>query len=278
MGLRHIRGGKRQAPPFFLGPILIIQEIWRNRNLTKHLVKKDIKLAYHGTFLGYFWTMLEPLLMTVILYTLFVIMRGSTDEFLPLKVMLGILFYACFSKTTSMCNNVLLQQSSLINQVYFPREIFHINVVAYQLYRLVMSLIIIIPMMAWYNLSPSVYLFWLLPSALGVGMLGLGFGMITSILQVKIRDVSQLVQVLLRGAFFISGVFYGAEHVPSQWLDVHLLNPVAVFIELSRTAVLGDMGVLDLTNIVYALGVSFIVMVIGMCIFKKFEARMVKYL
>ena len=109
-------------------------------------------------------------------------------------------------------------------------------------------------------------------------MLGLGFGMITSILQVKIRDVSQLVQVLLRGAFFISGVFYGAEHVPSQWLDVHLLNPVAVFIELSRTAVLGDMGVLDLTNIVYALGVSFIVMVIGMCIFKKFEARMVKYL
>ena len=88
-------------------------------------------------------------------------------------------------------------------------------------------------MMAWYNLSPSVYLFWLLPSALGVGMLGLGFGMITSILQVKIRDVSQLVQVLLRGAFFISGVFYGAEHVPSQWLYVHLLNPVAVSIELA---------------------------------------------
>ena len=64
-------------------------------------------------------------------------------------------------------------------------------------------------MMAWYNLSPSVYLFWLLPSALGVGMLGLGFGMILSILQVKIRDVSQLVQVLLRAAFFFQVFFTG---------------------------------------------------------------------
>jgi len=278
MVIRVHRGGKAGSPSLFSGPSLVFGNVWKHSTLTRHMIKKDVKLAYHGTFLGYVWTLLEPLLMTIILYALFVILRGSSDEYMPLKVMLGILFYSCFSKTMAMCTNALIQNSSLINQVYFPRELFHVSISGYQIYRLSMSLLIIIPLLIWYQLVPSMYLLLLVPAILGTSMLAMGMGMIASVIQVKIRDVSQLVAVLLRAGFFISGVFYGAEHVPEKWLHLHLLNPVAVFIEVSRTSVLGDMGLLQWGNIIYAVGISFFFMLLGMSIFKRYESRVVKFL
>lgn len=278
MSLRQIRGREDSQTFVLLWPLIFIKNSLEHKYLISHLVRKDIKLAYHSTFLGYLWTVIEPLFMTAILYTLFVILRGSSDEFLPLYVMLGILFYSTFSKTTSMCNNVLLDQASLINQVYFPREVFHVNILMYQLYRLCMSLFIIVPMLFWYKITLSFHIFLLIPAMLGIGLLGMGIGMITCVLQVRIRDLKQMVQVGLKSGFYISGVFFGGKHIPPEWLDLYFLNPIAVFIELSRVSVLGEMGVLKFTNVAYALIFSLIVLIAGMCIFKKYEQKVVKYL
>ena len=208
MVIRVHRGGKAGSPSLFSGPSLVFGNVWKHSTLTRHMIKKDIKLAYHGTFLGYIWTLLEPLLFTVILYAVFVILRGAADPYLPLKVMLGILFYGCFSKTMSSCTTALVQKASLIKQVYFPRELFHVSITGYQMYRLMMSLLIIIPMMFWFGIMPTFLILLLIPAALGISMLGIGLGMFASILQVRIRDVSQFVLVLLRAGCFISGVFY----------------------------------------------------------------------
>jgi len=278
MSMRQVRGRTDSRTFVLLWPLIFIKNSLEHKYLISHLVRKDIRLAYHGTFLGYLWTIIEPLIMTIILYALFVILRGSSDEFLPLYVMLGILFYSNFSKTTSMCNNVLLDQAPLINQVYFPREVFHVNILMYQLYRLCMSLFIIVPMLFWYNITPTIYIVLLIPAMLGMGFLGMGIGMITSILQVRIRDVKQMVQVGLKSGFYISGVFFGGKHIPPEWLDIYFLNPIAVFIELSRVSVLGEMGVLEVMNVAYALLFSLAVLIAGMCIFKKYEKKVVKYL
>ena len=132
--------------------------------------------------------------------------------------------------------------------------------------------------MIWFQIMPSILTLLLIPAALGMAMLAIGLGMIASILQVRIRDISQLVAVLLRAGFFISGVFYGAEHVPPEWVGIHLMNPVAVFIEMARAAIFSDLGVLELHHIITALSVSFIAMLFGMAFFKRYEAGVVKYL
>ena len=278
MSIRVHRGGKGVAPSLFSGPGLVFRNIKENFTLTKHLIRKDLKLAYHGTFLGYVWTLLEPLLFTVILYMVYVILRGATDELIALKVMLGILFWGCFSTTVSSCTGSLVSNSGLINQVYLPREIFPVSIVGYQMTRLVLSSFIIIPMMMWYQLTPSVHLLLLFPAMIGVGMLAVGVGMITAILQVRIRDVSQIIGLLLRAGFFLSGVMFTATDVPLEWLEVHMANPMVVYIEMSRTAVLADFNVLELRHMLVAFAVSFLTMIIGMSVFKKFESRMVKYL
>ena len=278
MVIKVHRGGKMGAPSFLSGPGLVFRNVFEHFSLTRHMVKKDIKLAYHVTFIGYIWTMLEQLLFTAILYVVFVILRGTSDTYLPLKVMLGILFYGCFSRTMGMCTNALVANSPLINQVYFPRELFHISISLYQMYRLGMSLFIIIPMMIWFEIMPTWKLLLLIPAILGISMLAIGLGMLASIVQVRVRDLSQLVLVLLRAGFFISGVFYSAEHIPEEWLDYHLMNPVAVFIEMSRVAVFGDFGVLRFSHIITASVISLVAMLLGMSLFKRFESRMVKYL
>ena len=278
MSIRVHRGGKGAAPSLFSGPGLVYRNIKEHSTLTRHFIRKDLKLAYHGTFLGYAWTLLEPLIFTIILYMVYVILRGATDELIALKVMLGILFWGCFSTTVSSCTGSLVGNSGLINQVYLPREIFPVSIVGYQMTRLALSSFIIIPMMMWYQLAPSIHLLLLFPAMIGVGMFAIGVGMITAILQVRIRDVSQIIGLVLRAGFFLSGVMFAASDVPVQWLEVHMSNPMVVYIEMARTAVLADFSVLELRHILVAFTVSFLTMLIGMSVFKKFESRMVKYL
>ena len=102
--------------------------------------------------------------------------------------------------------------------------------------------------------------------------------MIAAIIQVKFRDLKQIVDLIVRAGFFLSGVFFGAEIIPEDKLDLFFYNPIAVFIEMSRAAVLGDMGVLDQYVIIRSLLVSVLTFYIGSAIFIKFERKAVKYL
>jgi ABC-type polysaccharide/polyol phosphate export permease len=86
------------------------------------------------------------------------------------------------------------------------------------------------------------------------------------------------VDLILRAAFFLSGVFFGAEHIPPEYLDIFLMNPVAVYIEMARAAILGDMTFLTTIQIIRALVVSVIMFLIGSIIFVKSERKAVKFL
>ena len=111
-------------PPFYKSPFHMYSNISKNRSLLKNLVSRDFKVNYYGHVLGYFWSLLEPLALTGIFYLVFIILRGDTDTLLPLKIMIGILIFTAFSKTLSSCTSCLVSNSALIQQVYFPREIF----------------------------------------------------------------------------------------------------------------------------------------------------------
>ena len=107
--------------PFLSGPFVMYRNVKQNRNLLWNMISRDFKVNYHGHFLGYFWSLLEPLLLTGIFYLVFVILREEADSLLPLNIMLGILIFNAFSRTLNGCTLSLVQNSSLIQQVYFPR-------------------------------------------------------------------------------------------------------------------------------------------------------------
>lgn len=268
----------RQTPNFFLGPIQMISNIRKRKNLVKNMISRDFKVNYHGHILGYLWSLLEPLALTGIFFLVFVILRGGTDTLLPLKIMIGILIFNSFARTLNNCTSCLIQNSGLIQQVYFPREVFPVSIAGFRLSSLFLSILIVIPYMIYEQIQPTELIFLLPVAMVSAVIFGQGLGMIAAIIQVKFRDLKQIVDLIVRAGFFLSGVFFGAEIIPEDKLDLFFYNPIAVFIEMSRAAVLGDMGVLDQYVIIRSLLVSVLTFYIGSAIFIKFERKAVKYL
>ena len=106
-----------KTPSIFQAPTVMVRNIIKNKQLLKNLISRDFKVNYYGHFLGYFWSLLEPIALTAIFYVVFVILRGDTDTLLPLKIMIGILLYSTFSKTLSSCTSCLVSNTSFIQQV-----------------------------------------------------------------------------------------------------------------------------------------------------------------
>lgn len=267
------------SPPSLLStPVVMSSNLYKQRNLVKNLVSRDFKVNYHGHFLGYFWSLLEPLALTGIFVLVFIILRGQSDTLLPLKIMIGILIFNSFAKTLSNCTTCLIQNSSLIKQVYFPREVFPTAISVFRLTTLCLSMMIIIPYMIYEDIMPTKLIVLLPLAMLACTLLGQGFGMIAAVIQVRIRDLKQVIDLIVRAGFFLSGVFFGAEIIPIEYLDIYLLNPVAVYIEMARGGVLGDWGVLNAWIVFRSVLISIFFFFFGSYIFMRYERKAVKYI
>ena len=102
--------------------------------------------------------------------------------------------------------------------------------------------------------------------------------MIAAVIQVRLRDLKQIIDLVVRAGFFLSGVFFGAEIIPPEHLNMYFLNPIAVYIEMARAGVLGDLGVLTKIAILRSVLISILFFIIGSSIFVKYERMAVKYL
>ena len=132
--------------------------------------------------------------------------------------------------------------------------------------------------MIYENLPLTKYMLLLPISMICSILMAQGFGMMTASIQVRIRDTKQVIDLILRAAFFLSGVFYGAEHIPPEHLGTFLLNPIAVFIEMGRAAVLGDMSLITWEQIFRSICIAIGAFIFGSIIFVKSERKAVKHL
>lgn len=265
-------------PSLFSGPFISFESILKNRSLLSLMVRRDLKVTYGDYFLGYAWTLLEPIFFTMVFFLVFVILRGNPDTLLPLNIMLGILIFSAFSKTVSKGSSQLIRNASLIQQVSFPRELLIANVSGFQFVRLLLSLIIVPIYMIYMGLSFSWTLILLPISILGIILLAHGFSLMLCIIVVFVRDMNMVVDIGLRALFFLSGVFYSATYIPSKYLDYHLMNPVATYIEICRGAVLGDLSIITPFVILRAVGITLLVFALGSAIFNRYQNRAVIHL
>ena len=119
----------------------------------------------------------------------------------------------------------------------------------------------------------------LLPIAMfSCTLLGQGLGMMAAVIQVRIRDLKQVIDLLVRAGFFLSGVFFGAEIIPEKYLGIYLLNPIAVYIEMARGGILGEWGVLNFWVISRSVFIALLFFYIGTYVFMRFERKAVKYI
>ncbi|MAP58125.1 MAG: hypothetical protein CL977_03385 [Euryarchaeota archaeon] len=262
----------------FGSPFTVYRRIRDNRRLVKHLIFRDMKVTYHGTLIGWGWTMVEPLALTAVYWLVFSLLRGNDDPVFVLEILLGVLIYGMFSRTLSRTTTSIVGNSGLIKQVAIPREVFLWSIGGFQSLRFLLSLLIIPPLLIVWGIELSWALLCIPLLVLGVQSLAIGLGMILAILHVHIRDISHVVSILTTAGFFLSGVFFGMKHIDEAYHDTFALNPVAVYIELSRSLALGNFEILEISYVVQAIGFSLLSLLIGCIVFVRHESQSIKLL
>src|SRR5215470_7789394 len=244
-----------QATPFQLPekPLVVIEagksrlasyfhDLWIYRELLYFLTWRDVKVRYKQTVLGIAWVLLQPLLTT----TIFTIFFGNLAQVpsdnlpYPLFVYSVMLPWTFFASSLTNSGNSLVTNANLITKVYFPRMIIPAAAIAARFVDFAVGFVVLIGMMVFYNVSPTTSILMLPILVLLVALLTLGFGMWTSALNVKYRDIGVILPVLVQLWMFASPVVYPSSLVPDKYRWVYELNPMTGILEGFRASLLGQ--------------------------------------
>ena len=224
--------------PFWRGFPAAVLEIWAYRELLGQLVRKELKVKYKDSVLGFFWTLLRPLLQLVV-YSVaigyFLGARFAIPDF-GIYLFTGLVAWSFFADVVSGCTGSIVGNAGLINKVYFPRELFPLSVVgaAAVNFLLQLSVLLLAYVATWSWPDPGDLL--LVPAALVVmALFGLALGLVLAASNVYLRDMTYLVEVGLLLWFWMTPVVYAWSQVRESltesdlaWLvDVFLANPMA---------------------------------------------------
>ncbi|MBK7005367.1 MAG: ABC transporter permease [Burkholderiales bacterium] len=242
---------------------------WRYRSLALQLARREVLSRYRGTYLGVFWSLLQPFLMLVV-YT-FVFQEvfkarwpgaGGGQADFALRLFAGLLTYQVFSDVVARAPNLVRSQPNMVKKVIFPLAILPWVACAVAYFDFLLNLAVLMLAALAIGIAPSVS--WLFLPLLGLVMLPLllGLGWLLSSLGVFISDIGQAVAMLVTLLMFLSPVFYPASALPDRLQGWLLLNPVAPVIEGVRALAFG-VGSVDYAALAVVFAVGSVVALAG---------------
>ncbi|RMF95992.1 MAG: ABC transporter permease [Candidatus Schekmanbacteria bacterium] len=254
-----------------------IRMITKYRDLLRIIVVSNLKEKYMGSVLGYFWSLLEPLLtMLVYLFVFSIVVRFKVENY-PVFLLTGILSWNFFQMSTTTAVSSLTRNYNLIRKVKMPREIFPLADVISRMIEFILSLAVLFIFIIYYkiNLTGNLVFF---PCILILQFFFIyGINLFLSNLNVLFRDVQRLQSVFMRFWFYATPVIYPAAKVPESIRDIYMLNPMAVVVESYRAVLLGN-SFPDFHYIIEAVAITALIYFSGIYFFIKNERVMLKFI
>jgi lipopolysaccharide transport system permease protein len=249
------------------------QDIWKYRELFYFLAWRDILVRYKQTFIGVAWALIRPFLTMVV----FTIVFGSIAKLpsqgvpYPILVFSAMLPWQFFSNSLSECSNSLITNSNLISKIYFPRLIVPTSAVVVSFVDFLVSGMILLGLMAWYNFLPT-WRILTLPFFIAIAFAAsMGAGLWLASLNVKYRDFRYIVPFIVQFGLYISPVGFSSNIVPEKWRFLYSLNPMVGVIDGFRWAILGTSYTLYLPGFLLSLFIVAFFVVTGIWYFRKTE-------
>ncbi len=254
-----------------------LKELFRYKELLFNLVGKEFKAKYKGTVFGFLWSLLVPVVMVLVYWFAFgYLMKTSIEDF-PVYLLSGLLPWVFFSGSLLGGVTSITSNGSLINKIYFPREILPISTVLFNMVHFLLSFTILFPALIIFGRPVHIGLYLLLPFVLVIHlMLTVGVVLIVSAWNVFFRDIQHLLEVLLLAWFFMTPIIYSYDLVAGSLqgplLVLYNANPVVGITELYHAILYGSPfpGVAALAK---AFGIALIWLGGGYVIFTQVEPR-----
>lgn len=249
------------------------KDIWRYRELFYFLAWRDILVRYKQTAIGIAWALIRPFLTMVVFSVVFgqLAKLPSQGAPYPILVFSAMLPWQFFANSLSECSNSLISNANLISKVYFPRLIVPTSAVVVSFVDFMVSGIILLGLMAWYNFVPT-WRIVTLPFFIAIAFAAsMGAGLWLASLNVKYRDFRYIVPFIVQFGLYISPVGFSSTIVPEQWRFVYSLNPIVGVIDGFRWAILGGESNLYLPGFFLSLGFVSLLLISGIWYFRKME-------
>ncbi len=249
------------------------QDLWRYRELFYFLAWRDILVRYKQTAIGIAWALLRPLLTMIVFTVVFgaIAKLPSNGVPYPILVFAGLLPWQFFSNALSECSNSLIGNSNLLSKVYFPRLIIPTSSVIVSFVDFLISGMILLGLMAWYNFVPTWRIVALPVFTLMAFLASMGAGLWLAALNVQYRDFRFVVPFLVQFGLYLSPVGFSSSVIPEQWRLLYSLNPMVGVIDGFRWSITGQSSVLSGWTTMLSMAVVLVLFGSGIWYFRKME-------
>ena len=248
------------------------KDLWRYRELFYILSWRDIKVRYKQTVIGAAWSIIRPVLTTIIFTVIFSRVAGlkspGTAPY-ALMVFAGMLPWQFFSNALSESSGSLTGNSNLFTKVYFPRMIIPASSVITSLVDFGISFCIMTAMFVWYGFMPSWHIIFLPVFILLAFTCAFGIGLYLTAVNVKYRDFRYIIPFIVQFGLYVSPVGFNSAVVADKWRVLYSLNPMVGVIDGFRWCLLGDP--MHWNSFFVSLGITLAFLWFGIYFFRKME-------
>jgi lipopolysaccharide transport system permease protein len=260
------------------------KDLWRNKQLLWILSKRDISVRYKQTLLGIAWSVIRPMMTMLIMAVVFsLIAKLPPDPGIPYPLMIlgGLTIWTFFSNSFSQISNSIVLNSNLVSKVYFPRLIMPLSAVSVGFIDFLISLVLFIGLGLYYQYPPSVNIVFLPFFILLTFLCSLGFGLFFAVINVRFRDIGQLIPFIVQIGMYLCPIAYSTRLVllekPSLY-KFYIINPVVGIIDGFKWCLLGDNAYFDPASLYSTLIVSVLALLLSVMYFRKKENTFVDYI
>lgn len=257
--------------------------IKRYNPYSMYAAKSELKGEVGSSYLTWLWWILDPVLFMLVYVFITVVVFRSKGEYLPVVVIIGLTVWNFFNKTVMVSVKIVNTFRGIVSKIYIPKYMLILEKLYVNAFKMLISFGIVAGFAAAYRIHPTWNLIGCIPVVFLVLLLTFACGILVAHFGVYINDLYNVVQVILRFMFYLSGVFYDVSDRLSQttFLGFNVgrmmitVNPVAYVIdELRKIIIYGQP--LRIEMYIYWLVISLILLFAGLKLMYRFENSYIK--
>jgi len=257
-----------------------LKDLWVYRELFLFLAWRDILIRYKQTIIGVAWSVIRPLLTMLVFTIVFgrIAKLPSGGVPYPVLVYCAMLPWQFFANTVSEGGNSLINNSTLVSKVYFPRIVIPSTAMIVSLIDFLISFVILGALMLWYQFIPSWKIVFI-PAFLGLACItALGVVYWISALNVKYRDFRYVIPFMIQFGLYISPVGFSSSVIPEKWRLFFSLNPMVGVIDGFRWMIIGNESSIYTSGFLLSLGLSILLFFSGFWFFRRVEREFADFI
>jgi len=248
------------------------RDLWVFRELFYILSWRDIKVRYKQTVIGTAWSIIRPLLTTIIFTIIFsrvAKLHAPGDTPYAIMVFTGMLPWQFFANALTEASNSLVGNANLISKVYFPRLIVPASSIITSLVDFGISFLLLVAMMFFYQYVPDFKMIFLPIFILLALFAAFGMGLYITALNVKYRDFRYIIPFMVQIGLYITPVGFSSDVIPQHWRLLYSINPMVGIVDGFRWCLLGEP--LYWPSFTISMTVILAFLIIGISYFRKTE-------